>query len=229
MELEQFDAAMNGDSSKHPFCDIYRRDMSDIFFNKLSPLGNSLLHVAASSGNEELIEFMATNFPRLITQPNSQHETPLHVATRAGKLRTSEILFSYAKQSPNLPQDPLGMKNLEGNTTLHEALLVLQDALKSRPSKKSEDPKNTLYLKLACFLAKHTDPEIVCNCQNNSPQSPLCLVVECGNKHLLENIFKVILDLEPQNFDGSETGNCLLHLMIGRKLNLGKYLYYSIH
>ncbi|XP_031253636.1 protein ACCELERATED CELL DEATH 6-like [Pistacia vera] len=218
-ELDLVQITMKGNANGYPFCDMYHRDMSDIIFKKLGPLNNSLLHVAASSGNEELTKLMADQFPNLNIETISHGDTPLHVAARVGMLHTAEILVDHAKIYHNLHPDephPLRMKNNEGNTALHEALLALQLAPKSKhsknPAKKGEGDE------MAYLLAEHTGPEHVCNCGNKANQSPLCLAVEYGNRHFLEIFFNVIP--VPDRVDCSATAKCLVQLMAEDKLNL---------
>ncbi|KAJ0112166.1 hypothetical protein Patl1_02228 [Pistacia atlantica] len=144
-ERELIRVTRDGNANSYPFRDMSHRDMSDIIFKKLGPLNNSLLHLVASFGNEDLTKLMAGQFPTLIIQTNSHGDTPLHVAARVGMLSTAEILVNHEKDlHPDEPR-PLRMKNNEGNTALHEALLALQLAPKSKHSK---NPANESYCKV---------------------------------------------------------------------------------
>ncbi|KAK1567987.1 hypothetical protein Q3G72_019043 [Acer saccharum] len=180
MEPVHLEAAMNGDVNKFPFCDIEREDLSEIF-NKVSPSGNSLLHVASSSGHEEMTELIARNFPFLITKQNYEGNTALHLAVRAHKLNTVRILVILSKQNPNTSTDTLlTMKNDDGNTALHEAFFAIHASKKN---------VNTL-VDLACYLVL-IDPNVSCH-QNNAGKSPLCMAVESGNKYILEYILNAL-------------------------------------
>ncbi|TXG55183.1 hypothetical protein EZV62_020439 [Acer yangbiense] len=180
MEPIHFEAATNGDVNKFPFCDIEREDLSEIF-NKVSPSGNSLLHVASSSGHEEMTELIARNFPFLITKQNYEGNTALHLAVRAHKLNTVRILVILSKQNPNTSTDTLlTMKNDDGNTALHEAFFAIHASKKN---------VNTL-VDLACYLVL-IDPNVSCH-QNNAGKSPLCMAVESGNKDILEYILNAL-------------------------------------
>ncbi|KAK0588517.1 hypothetical protein LWI29_001956 [Acer saccharum] len=182
MEPVHFEAALNGDVNKFPFCDIEREDLSEIF-NKVSPSGNSLLHVASSSGHEEMTELIARNFPFLITKQNYEGNTALHLAVRAHKLNTVRKLVILSKQNPNTSTDTLlTMKNDDGNTALHEVLFALH------ASKKNVDT----FVDLACYLV-FIDPNVSCQ-QNNAGKSPLCMAVESGNKDILEYILNALPD-----------------------------------
>ncbi|KAK0590610.1 hypothetical protein LWI29_029408 [Acer saccharum] len=186
MQPVHFKAALNGNVSKFPFCDIEREDLSEIF-NKVSPSGNSLLHVASSSGHEEMTELIARNFPFLITKQNYEGNTALHLAVRAHKLNTVKKLVILSKQNPNTSTDTfLTMKNDDGNTALHEALFALH------ASKKNVD----ILVDVACYLVLN-DPNVSCH-QNKAGKSPLYMAVESDN----EDILKYILDFLPDQGDG---------------------------
>ncbi|KAK2651095.1 hypothetical protein Ddye_018584 [Dipteronia dyeriana] len=179
MEPAHFEAAINGDVSKFPFCNIGREDLSEIF-NKVTPSGDSLLHVTSSSGHEEMTQLIARNFPFLITKQNDEGNTALHLAVEAQKLNTVRAVIHISKQIPNTSTSTdtlLTMKNAEGNTALHEALFAILDA-----SKKNVD---TL-VEMACYLVLN-DPNVTCH-QNNAGKSPLYMAVESGNKDILEYI-----------------------------------------
>ncbi|TXG55173.1 hypothetical protein EZV62_020429 [Acer yangbiense] len=184
MEVAHLEAALNGDVNKFPFCDIEREDLSEIF-NKVSPSGNSLLHVASSSGHEQMTQLIARNFPYLVTKKNSEGNTALHLAVRAQKLNTVRALVELSKRIPNSSTSTdtlLTTKNDDGNTALHEALFAIHSS-----------KKNVITLvDVACYLVL-MDPKVSCH-QNNAGKSPLCMAVESGNKVILE----YILDFLPK-------------------------------
>ena len=202
MEPVHFEAALNGDVNKFPFCDIEREDHSEIF-NKVSPSGNSLLHVASSSGHKEMTQLIARKFPLLITKQNSKGNTALHLAVRAHKLNTVRALVDLSKRIPNsststdrelvdlskqIPNSStstdtlLIMKNDEGNTALHEALFALH------ASKKHVN----ILVDVACYLVLN-DPDVT-YLQNKAGKSPLCMAVESGNKAIVEYILNALPD-----------------------------------
>ncbi|KAH7576915.1 hypothetical protein JRO89_XS01G0175300 [Xanthoceras sorbifolium] len=183
MEPSHFEAALEGDVNKFPFCDIGREDLSEIF-NKVSPSGNSLLHVASSSGHQDMTQLIARNFPFLIAKKNSEGNTALHLAVRAQKLNTVRILVDLAQQIPNTTSADtlLTMKNDEGSTALHEALLAVP------ASKKNVN----ILVDLACYLVLK-DPNVTCH-QNNAGKTPLCMAIESGNKDILDYILNALPD-----------------------------------
>ncbi|KAK1567129.1 hypothetical protein Q3G72_008469 [Acer saccharum] len=185
MEPAHFEAVLKGDVTCFPFCDINKQDLSEIF-DKVSPLGNSLLHVASSSGQLHITQLIATNFPALITKKNSEGDTALHVAVRAEKFNTMKQLVDFAKQVPNTSTIALlKIKNDKGNTALHQALLGLLIE-----SKKSVD---TL-VAMARYLVS-VDPE-VSYYQNDIGKSPLYLAVKSGNKDILEYILRALPQID---------------------------------
>ncbi|KAK3184165.1 hypothetical protein Dsin_031451 [Dipteronia sinensis] len=186
MEPAHFEAAFNGDLNKFPFCVIeggYEPENLSEIFNKLTPSGNSLLHVASSSGHEEMTQLIAHKFPFLITKQNYEGNTALHLAVRARKFNTVKILVNLSKQSPNTTSTDtlLTLKNkAEENTALHEALLTLH------ASKKNVN----ISVDVACYLVS-IDPNVSC-LQNKARKSPLCMAVESGNKEIVEYILKAL-------------------------------------
>ncbi|KAK1567753.1 hypothetical protein Q3G72_016209 [Acer saccharum] len=184
MEPAHFEAALNGDVNKFPFCDIEREDLSEIFC-KVSPSGNSLLHVASSSGHKEMTQLIARKFPLLITKQNSKGNTALHLAVRAHKLNTVRALVDLSKQNPNTSTSTdtlLTMKNDDGNTALHEALFALH----------ASNKHVNILVDGACYLVLN-DPDVT-YLQNKAGKSPLCMAIESGNKAIVEYILNALPD-----------------------------------
>ncbi|KAK1568439.1 hypothetical protein Q3G72_024521 [Acer saccharum] len=186
MEPAHFEAVLKGDVTCFPFCDINKQDLSEIF-DKVSPLGNSLLHVASSSGQLHITKLIATNFTDLITKKNSEGDTALHFAVRAEEFGTMKELINSAKQAPSKStaiDSLLKIQNHKGNTALHEALLVLME------SKKRTSTVDTLVVSMVCHLIS-TDPE-VSYYLNNTDESPLYLAIKLGNKDILDYILRAL-------------------------------------
>ncbi|TXG55141.1 hypothetical protein EZV62_020397 [Acer yangbiense] len=207
MEPAHFEGVLKGDVTCFPFCDINKQGMSEIF-DKVSPLGNSLLHVASSSGQLHITQLIATNFPALITKKNSEGDTALHFAVRAEEFGTMKKLIDCAKQasSTSTIDSLLKIQNHKGNTALHEALLVLMESKKST----SVDTLVSMVNQLVS-----ADPEIS-YFQNNMGKFPLYLAVESGNKDILEYILEAL----PQTdclIDKLEAGKSPVHIAIKKK------------
>ncbi|KAK3404678.1 hypothetical protein EUGRSUZ_K00986 [Eucalyptus grandis] len=69
-----------------------------LILNHVTPFGNSLLHVAASSGNNDVMELILLHFPNIVAQKNSSEDTLLHVALHEtekliGRTRDWEIIY----------------------------------------------------------------------------------------------------------------------------------------
>ncbi|XP_039778777.1 ankyrin-1-like [Panicum virgatum] len=77
---------------------------------------NTILHVAAEQGHDELIRELYIRFREegLLFRRNSALDTPLHCAARAGHARAVAALVQLA-------QSILGCKNEAGDTALHLA------------------------------------------------------------------------------------------------------------
>ncbi|KAK1371783.1 Protein accelerated cell death 6 [Heracleum sosnowskyi] len=105
----------------------------------ITPLRNTVLHVAASFGNEDLVRFLAYHFRSLLSKRNHRGDTALHLAAIAGHLGVVDVLVRF--QMDQLNKDSLlevdveknnetligkfeetVVVNNDGNTPLHEAL-----------------------------------------------------------------------------------------------------------
>ncbi|KAK1548748.1 hypothetical protein Q3G72_029837 [Acer saccharum] len=208
MKPDHLQAALDGNGAASPFCYIDDPTKSDIF-HKVSPSGNSLLHVAASRGHINIIELMKPRFPDLILMKNSKGDTALHVAVRAGDLKTVTKLIECAEEIPsssstNYYESLLKMKNNGGNTALHEAVLVLVE------SKKSVD---TLVSVAHSLVIKYPG---VSYHQNNASKSPLCLAVESDNNDLLRYILETLSQEDGDSVECPE-GKSPVHVAIQRK------------
>lgn len=161
------------------------------------PSGSTLVHIAAAESAhdyENMTTTLATKYPFLITMQNSKGDTPLHVAARAGIVETVKILVDCAKRSGMTSSSQIDvkglmeMKNVRGNTALHEALNALQDAKKE--NNKHKEKRVTSLVCLAGSLVSE-DPN-ASYLKNAEDKSPLYLAVESENKDILEYILKAL-------------------------------------
>ncbi|KAL5745540.1 hypothetical protein ACOSP7_026686 [Xanthoceras sorbifolium] len=183
MEPSHFEAALDGNVNKFPFCDIKREDLSEIFKN-VSPSRNSLLHVASSSGHDQdMTQLIARKFLFLIAKKNSEGNTVLHLVVRAQKLNTIIIL------------------NDKGITALHEALFAVH------ASKKNVN----ILVDVACYLVLN-DPNITCH-QNNADHeegnTPLHFAADIG---YIEGVRYLIEIKSNWAFERNNKGFYPLHL-----------------
>ncbi|XP_017245614.2 protein ACCELERATED CELL DEATH 6 [Daucus carota subsp. sativus] len=157
--------------------------VSVIYIQK-TPLQNTFLHIAASFGNKDLVQFFVHHFPGLHSKKNIRGDTALHVAAAAGHLAVVKILLKLyidqVKKNSFLDVDiesnneRLVAKLNErvqvndcGNTPLHEALMNNHGTV-------------AMYL----ITTKIEDAFFV----NKLGESPLYLAVEANNIDYVKNI-----------------------------------------
>ncbi|KAJ6724682.1 ANKYRIN REPEAT PROTEIN-LIKE [Salix viminalis] len=154
----------------------------------VTPCGNTLLHLAASYGTDEVIAYLTEEFPSLITTTNSQQDTVLHLAAREGMACTA--IKDLVKSEPSLTRKT----NTKGNTPLHDAVI-----------KGNKE--------FAVFLASK-DP-VVAYYNNKNGRSPLYLAVENGNKNgILDDLLKSI---KREDGDAPPKGKSPVHAAIEQR------------
>ncbi|KAJ9178468.1 hypothetical protein P3X46_010347 [Hevea brasiliensis] len=180
-------------------------------FNQLDPSGNSLLHIATSSRNEEIAQLIAYHFPSHISKRNIKGDTALHIAARGGMLNTIEILVCRGKDFPGTDTTSasssftsendfaestgddrlLRIKNVHGNTALHEGVM-------------------NRHLDVAQFLI--SADEEVWYYQNKEGWSPLYMAVKIGDF----DIFRLLLKAPLSHYDSHKKlgGNPPAHATI---------------
>ncbi|KAJ4760945.1 Ankyrin repeat family protein-like [Rhynchospora pubera] len=119
---------------------------------------NTILHIAAEQGHYELVKQLISTDDSLLTFENSRHETPLHLAARAGKHNIISLFVLQAQQSLTRGAfEVLRRRNTDGDTVLHEAarngheatvqvLMTIAPALSTKGNTASISP---LYLAVA--------------------------------------------------------------------------------
>lgn len=85
--------------------------------------GNTILHVAALSGNKHTAEHILRSHPSLAFRTNTKGDTPLHIAARLGHLEvaillTNDLITNALEEGTS----PLQKVNIGKNTALHEAV-----------------------------------------------------------------------------------------------------------
>ncbi|PIN12416.1 hypothetical protein CDL12_14967 [Handroanthus impetiginosus] len=154
------------------FSDILRR---------LSPAGNTFLHIAAKHGNEDIVTYIAGNDPSLALYKNSNGETALHLAAKGGYESTAKALVKTHESmhllSSNEAYDNniLRAKNEKGNTALHEALINGQESIAEYLIQ--EDPEVSYY-------------------QNEVGESALYLAAKAGFVECVASILRSTTDQE---------------------------------
>lgn len=97
------------------YSDQARVSLSNII-NIQGPFGNSLFHIAAGIKNVDILRALLEVIPDklLSVEANYRGDTALHVAARAGRIPSAELLLDCGSS--------VHMANDAGNTALHEAV-----------------------------------------------------------------------------------------------------------
>ncbi|KAF8010563.1 hypothetical protein BT93_J1258 [Corymbia citriodora subsp. variegata] len=134
-------------------------------FDIRGPSGNSFLHVAAGIDNADILRALLEVIPdkRLAAEKNYRGDTALHVAARAGTIRSAELLLSCGRI--------VDVANDTGNTALHEAV------------KKGDAKLTRLLLSRASSSVFQANKESKC---------PLYLAVETGDSEILELLMEAM-------------------------------------
>ena len=185
---------------------------------------NTLLHVAASLGHDQIVEAILSKQQcqqELLTATNSNGDLPLHVAANAGHLSIVQYLFSFSyeyqeqlkSESSESCDDPgsvessiqqqlndltsklLREQNNEGNTPLHLALIKKYEEVGVNLKSK--------YNEVAEFLIKK-DPS-VCNYRNKASKNPRRMAKEAKD----EDLSKLISGKSPLRYAGHADIFCL--------------------
>ncbi|KAL5546526.1 hypothetical protein UlMin_006213 [Ulmus minor] len=127
MDSELHKAAMIRDESS--FDNLTRTRTQDSSPLQLTCQGNTILHLAAMSGNKVTVEKILRSNPSLVHETNLKGDTPLHIAARLGHLEVTKLLANYGKRpeivvevGTNAESGLYFVINLENNTVLHEAV-----------------------------------------------------------------------------------------------------------
>ncbi|XP_045831986.1 protein ACCELERATED CELL DEATH 6-like [Trifolium pratense] len=180
-----------------------------------TPMNNTVLHIAALHGNDEIVTLIIEHAPKLLFKFNKNNDSVLHVAARGGHISTVQKLLAtyanferhdikmawleYTKNVDDL-EDYDGMSNMlefvrkenaQGNTMLHEAMLCGNKYI-----------GRDMILEV-CELHKTKDKccyEYALDIVNDEKQSVLYLAVENED----EGAVKLILEKCPENDDKPE-------------------------
>ncbi|XP_029125365.1 protein ACCELERATED CELL DEATH 6-like [Cajanus cajan] len=153
-----------------------------------SPLGNTVLHVAARYQNDDLVEKITKNASHLLHAKNKNGDTALHVAARYGHVSTlrklfdaclSNLPFPYSENPKEAVEETL-VRNKQGNTFFHEALLNGHAPKDVRSMLRSKETSirvgfTELVERVALFRT------------NNDGQCVLYLAIEGGYKEFVMN------------------------------------------
>ncbi|KAL8254290.1 hypothetical protein R6Q59_032511 [Mikania micrantha] len=165
LKFQLVEAAKNGDRQN-----IATQNAETILSFRTNHRKDTLLHIAAVFGHDQLTQDIANRFPGLVTCKNFIGDTPIHVAARSGKILVVKSLLTME----NPPNDDYKIAaNEDGNTPLHEALIHNRDEVAGFLLWEIGDLKNVL-VKV-----------------NKKGKSPLNLAVESQNTKMVEKILKI--------------------------------------
>ncbi|KAI9100753.1 hypothetical protein K1719_024115 [Acacia pycnantha] len=139
MDCELYKVVRDKSTDADKFVDVLEQvftrnkvDLATIFFDHVTPRGDSLLHVAAEGGSEQALCLIAFHYPKLLYKRNLKGDTPLHVAARFGNvLAIKNILdmdkhfmtsFDEEKAESVDKVEFIMLRNIYGRTALHEAV-----------------------------------------------------------------------------------------------------------
>ncbi|CAH8361680.1 unnamed protein product [Eruca vesicaria subsp. sativa] len=127
--------------------------------------GNTMLHLAASSGHASLVRYLINECPSLLMKSNLMGEVALHVAARSGHLDVMLNLVDFIKEiSVNVAKKIYFAKNKNQDTALHVAL------------------KEKHMLVASYLVSAEKDLSFVAN---SDGFSPLYLAIEAGQADLV--------------------------------------------
>ena len=149
-----------------------------------SPKLNTILHVATSSGHDQLVQkILDIEWCRkLVTATNSTGDLALHVAANAGHLSIVKLLVSTEQlEWEDSTVGQLREENKDGNTPLHLALINKYQKVAFKTKYR--------YHELASFLVEK-DPVVSYFGINKEMKSPLYLAAEAGDAELVNLMIK---------------------------------------
>ncbi|KAF8025230.1 hypothetical protein BT93_F2159 [Corymbia citriodora subsp. variegata] len=158
-----------------------RADSSAVFnFRGLSR--GSLLHVAASTGKSNILRLLLDRVDAdLIAAEDDWGNTPLHIATKFKAFGVIGMLICQARDLPNADDKShlLRMKNRQGNTALHEAVLTRDVQL------------------VRHLLGEDLESAYL---MNKDKKSPLYLALDTGKPEIFQILLS--LSLDPSRIEG---------------------------
>ncbi len=154
--------------------------------------GDTLLHLAARSGNREMMEFIntVTNSSQIL-EKNGDEKIPLHLAAEVGSLEGVNYLYEQNKNS-------IDHQDVEGETVLHKAaqsgndrlmdkLISLAPQFVDEPDKGGKTPIFHAVSKGNLNIVKQLVKKGAnLNKIDNSNYSPLCFAIDYKKKPIIE-------------------------------------------
>ncbi|KAI9071408.1 hypothetical protein K1719_046627 [Acacia pycnantha] len=140
MDYELYKVVCDKSTDADKFVDVLEQvctrnkvDLATIFLDHVTPTGDSLLHVAAQSGSEQVLCLIAFHYPKLLYKRNLKGDTPLHVAARFGNVLAIKNILDMDKHFMTSFDEEEAesvdkvefviLRNIYERTALHEAVL----------------------------------------------------------------------------------------------------------
>ncbi|KAJ3693289.1 hypothetical protein LUZ60_008769 [Juncus effusus] len=161
--------------------------------------GETALHIATRNGHFELVKMICNKNRSLLMKHNTEFETPLHYAAKAGCLKSVSFFIELARdEGNNVLKRLLRERNRDGETALYQAILHLHATVVEE------------LLRVDCKLARMAD---------NQHKSPLYLAAMHYSP-----IVTTLIDMLPPNVSraayGGPDGLTALHAVSLRSIGL---------
>ncbi|CAL5416378.1 unnamed protein product [Camellia sinensis] len=167
-------------------------------FNQVSPQEDTVLHIAAYSGHDPLVELILRHQIDLFSEKNSNGNLPIHAAASSGHLSTVKSLLEFSRgDSEEWRESALKEVNKNEETALHVAL-----------KNHHEEVAEYLFRLCPCVSSK----------RNKQGKSPLYMAAEAGFLDLVKLMTAetVVMD----NFMSSSETRSVVHAALGGR-NIG--------
>ncbi|KAI4331953.1 hypothetical protein L6164_016897 [Bauhinia variegata] len=160
--------------------------------NQVTGTGDSLLHLAALHGREEIAGLIAQHFPKLLIKTNIKGDTALHVAARTQKSGVVKIILHHHHAEEDDHTLLTRMQNVYGNTPLHDAV------------------ESNAYEVVDCLYFKDS---LASHIPNKSGKSPMYLAVLASDDKICSRLLQSPFQVDTQRFQGDSP----LHAVILEK------------
>ncbi|KAI4331955.1 hypothetical protein L6164_016899 [Bauhinia variegata] len=149
--------------------------------NQVTGTGDSLLHLAALHGREEIAGLIAQHFPKLLIKRNIKGDTALHVAARTQKSGVVKIILHHHHAEEDDHTLLTRMQNVYGNTPLHDAV------------------ESNAYEVVDCLYFKDS---LASHIANKSGKSPMYLAVLASDDRICSRLLQSPFQVDTQRFQG---------------------------
>ncbi|KAG6391890.1 hypothetical protein SASPL_149654 [Salvia splendens] len=183
-DLDLYLSAKNGDLAdfKRIIHRISTGDSEDDLLSRLSLIGNTFLHVAAKHGNQDIVKFIASTKPSLVSVKNICGETVLHLAAKGGHEAMVEALVGILSHNETEKSALLMAENEMGNTALDQALISGWESVASFFIQQDSE--------LSYHLNKHGESALYLAAKAGLVECISSILVQCTDDNRLNLLFK---------------------------------------